>query len=70
MYPESAISRPFPFNAYYGVEDAPDLDAETYKFEISGLVDGKRPGRSRTFTPLPRPRRSLVTSAGGMERDR
>ena len=23
-YPESAITRPFPFNAYYGEEDAPD----------------------------------------------
>ena len=41
-YPESAITRPFPYNAYYGVEDAPDLDAATYKFEISGLVDGKK----------------------------
>src|ERR1700742_4346367 len=41
-YPESAISRPFPFNAYSGVEDAPDLDAETYKFEIAGLIDGKK----------------------------
>jgi DMSO/TMAO reductase YedYZ molybdopterin-dependent catalytic subunit len=41
-YPESAITRPFPYNAYYGVEDAPDLDGASYRFEISGLVDGKK----------------------------
>ena len=41
-YPESAITRPFPYNAYYGVEDAPDLDAASYRFEISGLVEGKK----------------------------
>src|SRR6185295_2031980 len=30
-YPESAITRPFPFNAYYGEDEAPEVDAETFK---------------------------------------
>src|SRR6202049_4427998 len=32
-YPESAITRPFPFNAYYDQEDAPEVDGETYRLE-------------------------------------
>src|SRR6202035_1991755 len=38
-YPESAITRPFPFNAYYSVDEAPDIDGDNYKLEIGGLVD-------------------------------
>src|SRR5262249_38861545 len=30
-YPESAITRPFPFNAYYPVEEAPEVDGESYE---------------------------------------
>jgi DMSO/TMAO reductase YedYZ molybdopterin-dependent catalytic subunit len=41
-YPESAITRPFPFNAYYDLDDAPNIDGETYRFEVSGLVTGKK----------------------------
>src|SRR5690242_16433479 len=42
-YPESAITRPFPFNAYYSQDEAPDVDGETYQLEIGGLVDNKKP---------------------------
>jgi DMSO/TMAO reductase YedYZ molybdopterin-dependent catalytic subunit len=41
-YPESAITRPFPFNAYYDEEDAPEIDAEAYMLEVGGLVDDKK----------------------------
>jgi hypothetical protein len=27
-YPESMITRPFPFNAYYSEDEAPDVDAD------------------------------------------
>ncbi len=37
-YPESMITRPFPFNAFYGRDDAPVVDAGTYALEVSGLV--------------------------------
>src|SRR5437660_3562588 len=30
-YSDSAVRRPFPFNAYYPEEDAPEVDAQDYK---------------------------------------
>src|SRR6185436_2375492 len=30
-YPESAITKPFPFNAFYAQAEAPRVDASTYK---------------------------------------
>ena len=40
-YPASAITTPFPFNAFYPVDDAPDIDAADWKLEVSGLVANK-----------------------------
>src|SRR3981189_2274216 len=31
-FPESAITKPFPFNAYYALEDAPEIDGKDGKF--------------------------------------
>lgn len=41
-YPESMMTRPFPFNAYYDIDSVPEVDASTYRLELSGLVTGKR----------------------------
>jgi len=41
-YAESAITRPFPFNAYYSLDEAPEVDAADYRFEVTGLVDNKK----------------------------
>jgi DMSO/TMAO reductase YedYZ molybdopterin-dependent catalytic subunit len=41
-YPESMITKPFPFNAYYDEDDAPEVDGETYKLEVGGLVGDKK----------------------------
>jgi DMSO/TMAO reductase YedYZ molybdopterin-dependent catalytic subunit len=41
-YPDSMITRPFPFNAYYDEDDAPEVDGATYKLEVGGLVDDKK----------------------------
>lgn len=41
-YPESAITKPFPFNGYYPEEDAPEVDGRDFKLEIGGLVDNKK----------------------------
>ena len=41
-YPESMITRPFPFNAFYGIDDVPEVDAASYRLQVSGLVHGKR----------------------------
>jgi len=32
------ITTPFPFNAFYPQDDAPDIDASDYALEVSGLV--------------------------------
>src|SRR5213082_859104 len=52
-YPESAITRPFPFNAYYREEEAPDIDEDNYKLLIDGLVDDKRPWTLDQLYALP-----------------
>jgi DMSO/TMAO reductase YedYZ molybdopterin-dependent catalytic subunit len=39
------LTRPFPFNAFYGVERAPTIDEAGYTLEVSGLVADKRPWR-------------------------
>jgi hypothetical protein len=41
-YPESMITRPFPFNAFYDVDDVPEVDAATYRLQVGGLANGKR----------------------------
>src|SRR3954469_18497072 len=41
-YPESAITRPFPFNAYYPEDEAPAVDKDDYALEVGGLVDNKK----------------------------
>src|SRR5436190_14612980 len=52
-YPDSAITRPFPFNAYYSVDEAPDLDGDTYKLEIGGLVENKKSWTLPELNSLP-----------------
>src|SRR6187551_3525055 len=37
-YPESAITKPFPFNAYYSEQEAPDVDEDNYKLVLDGLI--------------------------------
>ena len=52
-YPESAIKRPFPFNAYYDEDEAPEVDGGKYRFEIAGLVDNKKPWTLDELHALP-----------------
>lgn len=52
-YPESAITRPFPFNAYYDEDEAPEVDGEDYKLEVGGLVDDKKSWRLPELHALP-----------------
>jgi DMSO/TMAO reductase YedYZ molybdopterin-dependent catalytic subunit len=41
-FSEKDIKRPFPFNAYYAEDEAPDVDGNAYKLEVSGLVENKK----------------------------
>jgi DMSO/TMAO reductase YedYZ molybdopterin-dependent catalytic subunit len=40
-YPESMITRPFPFNAYYGEDEIRQVDADSYRLEVGGMVADK-----------------------------
>ncbi|HEY2255122.1 MAG TPA: molybdopterin-binding protein [Variovorax sp.] len=40
-YPESMITRPFPFNAYYGEDEVRQVDEAGFKLEVSGMVADK-----------------------------
>src|SRR5581483_7256887 len=52
-YPESAITRPFPFNAYYDESEAPEVPAEGFKLEVGGLIDNKEPWTLERLYALP-----------------
>ena len=52
-FPESDITKPFPFNAYYDLEDAPKSTARRWKLEVRGLVENKKPGRWKSSIKLP-----------------
>jgi len=41
-FSEDDIDDPFPFNAYYSEEEAPEVDGATFKLEVGGLVDNKK----------------------------
>jgi DMSO/TMAO reductase YedYZ molybdopterin-dependent catalytic subunit len=41
-YPASAITDPFPFNGFYPVDDAPEIDGDDYALEVSGRIDDKQ----------------------------
>ena len=63
-YPESAITRPFPFNAYYPEDEAPEVDERRLQ------ARGRRPGRQQEAVDAGassmrcrRRRRSPATSA-------
>jgi DMSO/TMAO reductase YedYZ molybdopterin-dependent catalytic subunit len=52
-YPESMITRPFPFNAYYGEDEIRQVDAESYRLEVAGLVADQRSWTLAALRALP-----------------
>jgi len=52
-FPESALTKPFPFNAYYDEDEAPEVDGKSYKLEVAGLVDNKKPWTLDELYKLP-----------------
>jgi DMSO/TMAO reductase YedYZ molybdopterin-dependent catalytic subunit len=52
-YPDSMVTRPFPFNAYYEEIDAPEVDAEDYALEVGGKVDETRTWTLEQLYALP-----------------
>jgi DMSO/TMAO reductase YedYZ molybdopterin-dependent catalytic subunit len=52
-YPESVITKPFPFNAFYSEAEAPRVIAATYKLELGGLIREKAPWTLEKLYALP-----------------
>jgi DMSO/TMAO reductase YedYZ molybdopterin-dependent catalytic subunit len=41
-FPESAITKPFPFNAFYGEDEVTEVDGNGYKLELAGMIREKK----------------------------
>lgn len=52
-YPDSMITSPFPFNAYYGEDEVREVDADSYRLEISGLVADRRSWKLEELRAMP-----------------
>lgn len=52
-YPDSMITRPFPFNAYYGIDEVRHVDPATYRLEVAGLVRDKSPWTLERLNAVP-----------------
>ncbi|MES2561169.1 MAG: molybdopterin-dependent oxidoreductase [Pseudomonadota bacterium] len=52
-FPETAITRPFPFNAYYPINQVRRVDPNGYRLEVSGLVREKKPWTLPELYALP-----------------
>lgn len=52
-YSEADITRPFPFNAYYSLDEAPRVDPASYKLELAGRIENKKPWTLEELHKLP-----------------
>ncbi|CUI04417.1 molybdopterin-dependent oxidoreductase [Massilia antarctica] len=52
-YPASMITRPFPFNAFYGEEEVRQIDGEAWRLELSGMVADRKPWTLARLRALP-----------------
>jgi DMSO/TMAO reductase YedYZ molybdopterin-dependent catalytic subunit len=52
-YPDTAITRPFRFNAFYPEDAVPDIDEERYRLIVDGLIENKQPWSLERLHALP-----------------
>jgi DMSO/TMAO reductase YedYZ molybdopterin-dependent catalytic subunit len=52
-FPESRITRPFPFNAYYSESEVVEVDGPSYKLELAGMIREKKPWTLAELYALP-----------------
>jgi DMSO/TMAO reductase YedYZ molybdopterin-dependent catalytic subunit len=52
-YPASAITQPFPFNAYYSEDEITQVDPEGYKLALAGMIRDRKPWTLRELYALP-----------------
>ena len=53
IYPESQAVKDFRYNAYFGQGQIPKIDGESYKLDLSGLIDSCRPWTLPELYALP-----------------
>ncbi|HEY8100008.1 MAG TPA: molybdopterin-dependent oxidoreductase [Burkholderiaceae bacterium] len=51
-YPESMITKPFPFNAFYGEDEVPEID-DDYTLKVSGLITNRNDWTLQQLYALP-----------------
>jgi DMSO/TMAO reductase YedYZ molybdopterin-dependent catalytic subunit len=52
-YAASDITKPFPFNAFYAEDDAPEIEAADWSLDVSGLVERKGKWTLDQFRAMP-----------------
>jgi DMSO/TMAO reductase YedYZ molybdopterin-dependent catalytic subunit len=52
-YPESRAVKDFRYNAYYGASQVPNIDGATYKLNLSGLIERRKPWTLPELYQLP-----------------
>ena len=52
-FPESRITRPFPYNGYYPESEVPEIDGSSYKLELAGKIRDKKPWTLTELAALP-----------------
>src|SRR4029453_16353439 len=52
-YPESRAVKDFRYNAYFGQDQIPKIDGDSYKLNLSGLVDSRKPWTLQELYALP-----------------
>lgn len=55
-YSEADVATPFPFNAYYEEKETPRIDGDSYRLQLSGLIEDKRPWSLAALRGLPQSR--------------
>jgi DMSO/TMAO reductase YedYZ molybdopterin-dependent catalytic subunit len=52
-YPDSMITRPFPFNAYYGEDEVRSIDGAAWRLELAGRIRDRAPWTLQRLRALP-----------------
>jgi len=52
-FPESRITRPFPFNAFYSEDEIIDVEGPSYRLQLGGLIRDKKPWSLPELYALP-----------------
>ena len=52
-FPASAMTRPFPFNAYYGEDDIRTVDEAAWRLELGGAIADRKPWSLADLRALP-----------------